>query len=89
MAHMPADLKTRYEHLIAVRNGTETYRYFPATYNYEAALMERIAGLSEALDEIIVIAEREYIVTIGNQWAWARVEDKARAALEKAKGVSE
>lgn len=41
---IPADLKTRYEHLLAVRNNEPTYTYFQPTYNFEIALMERIAA---------------------------------------------
>ena len=41
---IPKDLRTRYEHLLAVRAGEKTYRYFPCTYNFEAALIERIPG---------------------------------------------
>lgn len=42
---VPEDLRTRYEHLLAVRGGKPTYQYFAASYNFEAKLIERIAAL--------------------------------------------
>lgn len=39
-------------------------------------------ALVDVLKEIVTIANREYAVSIGNQWAWAKVEDKAEAALK-------
>ena len=47
----------------------------------EAAVNQRQA-LVDVLKEIVTIANREYAVSIGNQWAWAKVEDKAEAALK-------
>ncbi len=50
---IPGGLKTRYQHLLAVRNEEPTYQYFPASYNFEINLIERMGAAIRALQSML------------------------------------
>lgn len=60
---------------ITCRNGKQHGRYDDCVYC-------RIEELEEALKAVKADADRQYSVSIGNQSAWARVYQTARAALQ-------
>lgn len=50
----------------------------------ESALARSHGRLVEVVKEIRELAERQYKVSIGNQWAWVNVQEKCDAALARA-----